>query len=198
MITPAIILVAYLFGSISSAILVCKAFGLPDPRNKGSNNPGATNVLRLGGKLPAALTLIGDAIKCVIPVMIAHLYVPFELLGYVALAAFMGHLFPIFFRFQGGKGVATFMGAMFAIHWPLGFWFMAIWFMVAGTTRYSSLAALIASICMPVIVWAIHLDALIAPLSVMAVFILFRHRENMSRLLKGSESKIGRSSKSTA
>lgn len=193
--TLSFILVAYLFGSVSTAILVCKAFGLPDPRKQGSNNPGATNVLRLGGKVPAMITLFGDAFKCVIPVVIGHFYVPFEFLGYVAFAAFLGHLFPVFFKFQGGKGVATFLGAMFALYWPLGLWFVGLWFVIAATTRYSSLAALVATLAMPIVVWQQGLQSLIIPLSLMAVLIIIRHKANIQRLVKGNESKIGKSAK---
>ena len=145
----------YLMGSISSAILVCQLFGYPDPRTEGSNNPGATNVLRIGGKPAAALTLLGDVPKGVIPVVIAH-YLglgPF-VAALVGTFAFLGHLFPVFFHFQGGKGVATAFGLLFALHWPSGLVAGVVWLLVFALTRISSLASLSAFVVAPACIFA--------------------------------------------
>src|SRR3990167_5067564 len=134
------IIIAYLFGSISSAILVCKIMGLPDPRTEGSRNPGATNVLRIGGKKAAAITLLGDMLKGVIPVLAAKWYGLDSLgLALVTFAAFIGHLFPVFFRLEGGKGVATLLGCLLALSLPAGLCWIATWLLMAAILRYSSL-----------------------------------------------------------
>jgi glycerol-3-phosphate acyltransferase PlsY len=131
----------YLSGSLASAIIICRLMGLPDPRQGGSGNPGATNVLRLGGKKAAALTLVADILKGVMPVLIAHLLqLPPWSIALTALAAFLGHLYPVFFRFQGGKGVATALGATAALSWPVGIAFTLTWLVVAAASRFSSLA----------------------------------------------------------
>ena len=138
----------YLFGSISTAIIVCKLMGLPDPRTQGSRNPGATNVARLGGKKAAALTLAGDMLKGLLPVTIAHaLGSDATILAGTALAAFLGHLYPVFFGFQGGKGVATALGVIYGLYWPVGLLTSAVWLIMAVLFRYSSLAALVATGC---------------------------------------------------
>src|SRR3990167_7024040 len=147
-------IIAYLFGSISSAIIVCKIMGLPDPRTEGSRNPGATNVLRIGGKKAAAITLIGDMLKGFLPVFIAAI-IGLDSIGLalVAFAAFSGHLFPIFFRFEGGKGVATALGCLIALSWPAALCWFATWIIVAYWFRYSSLSSLAASALAPIFVW---------------------------------------------
>jgi acyl phosphate:glycerol-3-phosphate acyltransferase len=155
-----LIVAAYLLGSISSAIIVCRLMGLPDPRTQGSNNPGATNVLRIGGKRPAAITLVGDSLKGLIPMLAGHLLGqvdPLTLAG-IGLAAFIGHLYPVFFRFQGGKGVATALGVQFGLYWPIGLCVAAIWLFVAKVLKISSLSGLISMALAPVIVWLFWSD----------------------------------------
>ena len=186
--------VAYLLGSISSAILVCKVMGLPDPREGGSGNPGATNVLRLGGKKAAAITLLGDMLKGLIPVAIA-LYA-FDVQGWmlalVGFAAFLGHLYPVFFGFKGGKGVATALGVLLGSSWMVGLATIATWLIVAKVFRISSLAALVAIALSPVYLWFAFEDIEMMPVAVAMVALLFwRHKANIQRLLDGSESKIG-------
>lgn len=187
------ILAAYLIGSVSSAVLICKLFRLPDPRTKGSGNPGATNVLRLGGRLPALLTLVGDTLKGFVPVFFALEWLGSWGLGFVALAAFIGHLYPVFFKFKGGKGVATFIGSIFALSWLLGVSYCVVWFLIAASTRYSSLAALIASVCLPFVAYSFLPNLDVLAVSLMALFILYKHKANIQRLLNGTESKIGQS-----
>jgi glycerol-3-phosphate acyltransferase PlsY len=189
-----LISLAYLSGSLSTAVLVSRAFDLPDPRQQGSGNPGATNVLRLGGKKAAALTLLGDALKGFIPVMLAQLMGMNGLVvGLVGLAAFLGHLYPVFFGFRGGKGVATALGVLSGFFWGLGLAVLATWIAVAGLTRYSSLAALVAAALSPLYVWLMlgHLALTILTLA-LAALLFWRHRPNIERLLRGEESRIGR------
>ena len=151
LINTLLIFSAYLLGSFSAAILVCKILGLSDPRAGGSGNPGTTNVMRLHGKKAALLTLTGDIIKGIIPVLIAKVIVSSEfIIALSGLAAFLGHIFPIYFKFKGGKGVATLIGVLFATHWLLGTIYVAIWLLTAAIFRYSSLAALIATFSIPV------------------------------------------------
>ncbi len=184
---------AYLMGSLSTAVIVSKLFGLPDPRQEGSKNPGATNVLRLGGKKAAAITLIGDALKGLIPVLIArHLEVPLEMLAAVGLAAFLGHLFPIFFGFRGGKGVATALGVLSGFSIWVGLAVLATWLLMAFLFRISSLAALMAAALSPLYLWLIlHSEVLAGAALAMALLLISRHRGNIERLLKGQESRIG-------
>ncbi len=188
------VIISYLFGSISSAIVVCRVMGLPDPRTQGSRNPGATNVLRFGGKKAAAIALFGDALKGFIPVLAAKLYGIDSLgLALVMLAAFIGHLFPIFFRFEGGKGVATLIGCLLALSWPVGVCWMATWALIAAMFRYSSLASLTASLLAPLYVWYFTSDKwLMIATVVMALLLVYRHRGNIKKLLAGQESKIGK------
>lgn len=189
-------LAAYLIGSISSAIIVCKVMGLPDPRTEGSRNPGATNVLRIGGKVPAIITLLGDMLKGVIPVLIAK-WLGFDaaMLAPVAFAAFIGHLFPVFFGFEGGKGVATALGCLFAISWPLGLCWLVTWMVLAILFRYSSLSSLIASIAAPFYTWYFTDDLILATtIAVMSLILIIRHRSNIVKLMAGQESKIGKKS----
>lgn len=186
------VIISYLFGSLSSAIIVCKLMGLADPRTTGSNNPGATNVLRIGGKLPAIITLLGDTLKGVIPVLAAKWYgLPPLGLALVTLAAFLGHLFPIFFRFQGGKGVATLIGCLLALSWPVGLCWLGTWLLVAATFHYSSLAALTASILAPLYMWLFTANLIyVHTVMLIALILIYRHRTNIVKLATGQESKI--------
>jgi glycerol-3-phosphate acyltransferase PlsY len=189
----ALVVAAYLLGSLSSAVIVCRLAGLPDPRTEGSRNPGATNVLRIGGKRAAFFTLAGDMLKGLLPVLIAHQFGAAELtLGAVGLAALLGHLYPVFFGFDGGKGVATSLGVYIAYNWVLGLAVIATWLLVAGLFRYSSLAALSASLLAPVYAWlVVGAVPLVIATSVVCAFLFWRHRENLQRLLAGTESRIG-------
>lgn len=191
-----LIIAAYLLGSISSAIIVCKLMGLPDPRNEGSRNPGATNVLRLGGKKAAAITLFGDGVKGFIPVFAAHLLnQPAEILALAGLAAFIGHLYPLFFGFKGGKGVATALGVLFGFSFLIGSSVATIWVAMALVFRYSSLAALTAMALAPLVIWQLWPNRFLIVTQVIITAILFwRHRSNISSLLAGKEGKIGKNS----
>jgi glycerol-3-phosphate acyltransferase PlsY len=191
LITP---LAAYLLGSVSSAILISRLLGLPDPRTEGSRNPGATNVLRLGSKPGAVLTLAGDIAKGVLPVLVARWILDEPvLLALAALGAFLGHLFPVYFRFEGGKGVATALGVLAAIDWQLASILIATWIVVAAVFRYSSLAALVTAAAAPVyLFWLTSEPVFVALGVVLAALLFFRHSENIRRLLCGNESKIGK------
>jgi glycerol-3-phosphate acyltransferase PlsY len=180
---------AYLIGSISSAIIVCRLMGLPDPREEGSGNPGATNVMRIGGKKAAAITLLGDLVKGLIPVYAAKLFgVPVELLALTGLAAFIGHLYPIFFQFEGGKGVATSIGVLLGFSWLLGLAFIGTWLAIYKLGKISSLSALIASVLSPLYAWFIVGDVLLVAASlVMTVLLVWRHKSNIQKLLAGDE-----------
>ena len=183
---------AYLIGSLSAAIIICKLMGLPDPRTQGSRNPGATNVLRIAGKKTAALVLLGDMLKGLIPLLAARAFdVEDHILAAVGLAAFLGHLYPIFFGFHGGKGVATSLGILLGLSWPLAAAVLATWLFMAKVFRISSLSALTASIAAPLYTWLL-LDS--APLLVMvcviSTMLLWRHRSNIQRLFSGAEGKI--------
>ena len=182
---------AYLLGSLSSAIIVCRLMGLPDPRGQGAGNPGATNVMRIGGKKAAAITFFGDFLKGFIPVYLAKLWgVPAVPLALTGLAAFLGHLYPVFFGFKGGKGVATSAGVLLGFSWWLGLGFMLTWLIMYKIGKISSLSALIASALSPVFAWYSTGDtALTGASAVMMVFLLFRHKANIQRLLAGEEKK---------
>lgn len=184
----------YLLGSISSAILICRVLGKGDPRTTGSGNPGATNVLRSYGRVPAALTLAGDVAKGWLPVAITKgLGLPPSVVALTALGAFLGHLFPVFFGFRGGKGVATFIGVLFGMSWWLGASFCGIWVAIALLSRYSSLAGLTATALTPVVALFGGLPrAFPLSLAAMAAAIFWRHRANLQRLWAGTESKIGK------
>ncbi len=188
------ILAAYLLGSLSSAIITCRLMGLPDPRSGGSGNPGATNVLRLGGKKAAALTLLGDSLKGFAPVLAAVLSGrPEWVIAAVGLAAFLGHLYPLFFGFQGGKGVATAFGVYFGLDWRVGALIAALWVGIAVSTRISSLSALVSMGLAPLLVWYFRPQGpLVLMAVVIALLLAWRHRENIQRLLDGEESRIGR------
>ena len=187
-------IIAYLFGSLSSAIIVCKIIGLPDPRTQGSRNPGATNVLRIGGKKAAMITLLGDMLKGFIPVLAAQWYgLDSTGLALVTFAAFIGHLFPIFFRFEGGKGVATALGCLLALSWPTGLAWIGTWLLMAVLFRYSSLAALTASLLTPAYIWYFtHNWPFTITLTIMSIILIVRHRSNIQKLWRGEESKIGK------
>ncbi len=190
---PALIFfISYLAGSISSAIIVCRAFGLPDPRTTGSNNPGATNVMRLGGKKAAIITLVGDLFKGLIPVAIVNLLALSPLaLALSALGAFLGHLFPIFFGFKGGKGVATAFGAILGLSPLVALCAFGTWILVFLTTKISSLSALTAAVLAPLFLYLFKapLEVVIVVI-VMDLLLIYRHKANISRLLKGEEGKM--------
>lgn len=186
------VVIAYLMGSLSSAIIICKLMGLPDPRSQGSGNPGATNVLRFGGKKLAIIVLLGDALKGVIPVLIAKLLgVPYAALAYIALAVFLGHLFPVFFGFRGGKGVATAVGVLVVLSWPVAVFAIAVWILMAAIFRYSSLAALTAALLVPVLAYFVSEAHAFFAITLISLILIARHYENIKRLLVGTEGKIG-------
>jgi glycerol-3-phosphate acyltransferase PlsY len=189
-------LAAYLIGSISSAVIISKLFGLGDPRKVGSGNPGTTNVLRSGNKFAAAFTLLGDVAKGAIPVWAAQHYgLAIPVVALVAIAAFMGHLYPVFLKFKGGKGVATAIGVFIALSWKLAVVFIAVWLIVAVLSRYSSLAALLASAITGLASFAVfnqaHQMQLIGTVILIVAFLFQRHRDNLERLKNGTEAKIG-------
>jgi len=188
-----LIALGYLLGSLSSAIIICRLLGLPDPRSQGSGNPGATNVLRIGGKKAAAATLLGDMLKGLIPVLIAKLLgADLAIQAAVAVAAFLGHLYPLFFGFKGGKGVATALGVLLGIHWPVGLLTIATWLVIAKVFKISSLAALLAILVTPLYMWwLIPNDSLMVAMLFMGALLFWRHRSNIKSLLAGSEKKIG-------
>ena len=183
---------AYLLGSVSAAIIVCKTLGLSDPRTGGSGNPGTTNVMRLYGKKAAFLTLVGDICKGIIPVLLAKVIVNSEfIIAICGLAAFLGHIFPIYFKFEGGKGVATLIGILFATHWLLGVSYIITWILTALIFRYSSLAALIAALPIPIYSYFIeHNNQYTISFTVIAIILFWRHKPNIYNLLNGKEDKI--------
>lgn len=187
------ILAAYLIGSLSAAIIVCRLMGLPDPRTVGSQNPGATNVLRMGGKRAAAVTLVGDLLKGLLPVLVARLLFQEEaVFAAVALAAFLGHLFPIFFGFKGGKGVATALGVMLGLAWPVAVAALLTWLVVAKLFKISSLAALTAALLTPLYAGLLGQPTLYWQLFLLiAVILVVRHHRNIRNLLTGQEGLIG-------
>jgi len=191
-ITYLLIPCGYLFGSISTAILVCRLMGLPDPRTTGSRNPGTTNVARIGGKKAAALTLAGDLLKGLIPVLIAHaLQANATVLAGTALAAFLGHLYPVFFGFQGGKGVATALGVIYGLYWPVGLLTSAVWLVMALVFRYSSLAALTAMLVMPAgFYWLQPQIPVVIAMVMLTALLFWRHRSNIANLVNGTEGRI--------
>ncbi len=188
---------AYLLGSVSSAIIVCRLMGLPDPRSGGSGNPGATNVLRLGGKKAAAITLLGDSLKGFVPVFLAMTAgLPESGIALVGLAAFLGHLYPLFFGFQGGKGVATAFGVYFGLDWRVGILVMMVWITMALVTRISSLSALVSMTLATLVVWYFHPSGALAIMAaVITVLLIWRHKENIRKLLSGEESRISKRDK---
>jgi glycerol-3-phosphate acyltransferase PlsY len=196
------VLAAYIVGSLSFAVIVSRLMGLSDPRTNGSKNPGATNVLRSGSKPAAVVTLLLDAAKGWLPVALIAWYgkawgLEEGTLAMAGLAAFLGHLFPVFFRFQGGKGVATALGVLFGIHWGLGLATALTWLIIAWFFRYSSLASLVSAVFAPVyyvfgdgVAWYLDRSILLA-IGVMAMLLLWRHAQNINRLVKGTESRLG-------
>ncbi len=192
-VTGALLVAAYLMGSVSSAIVISRALGLSDPREVGSGNPGATNVLRYGGRKAAAATLLGDAAKGIVPVLAGHaLGITAPALTAIGAAAFLGHVFPVYYGFRGGKGVATFIGVNLALNPWLGLVFVATWLAVAAALRYSSLAALVATAATPAAAWALgEPPAAVVLFALMAALIFWRHRQNIARLAAGEEKKIG-------
>ncbi|MDO4688901.1 glycerol-3-phosphate 1-O-acyltransferase PlsY [Plesiomonas shigelloides] len=184
------IICAYLLGSISSAILICRLAGLPDPRETGSGNPGATNVLRLGGRVAALAVLIADVAKGGLPVWLAYkLDLAPPVLGIIAIAACLGHIYPIFFHFQGGKGVATAFGAIAPISWDITGLLSGTWLITLLLTGYSSLAAVITALLAPLYVWWFRPEFTF-PVAMLSCLILLRHHENLERLWRGQEPKI--------
>lgn len=183
----------YLLGSVSTAIIVCRLMRLPDPRAVGSNNPGATNVLRHGGKKAAIITLLGDMLKGLLAVLIAEQFTHQPMyLALSGLGAFIGHLYPLYFGFKGGKGVATFYGALLGYNWLAGVAALIVWLLVAAVTRYSSLSALISAASAPVILWLLKADTAFLFTAIPMVLLLYwRHRSNIRNLFTGKESKIG-------
>lgn len=186
------IVIGYLFGSVCSAIVVSRLFDLPDPRTEGSQNPGATNVLRLSGKRYAGIVLFADMLKGLIPVALGHLLGASEtVLGFTCLAAVLGHMYPIFFRFNGGKGVATALGAFVGLNFLMGVSLIAIWLLIANFSRYSSLASIATIIIAPIIsIVSLKNTNAFIPLLFMTFLILYKHRHNISRLIDGEEPKI--------
>lgn len=205
--TLAATLLAYLLGSLSFAVIVSHVMGLNDPRTYGSKNPGATNVLRSGSKAAAIVTLLLDALKGWLPVVLVRWYgrhwgLDDGTVALVGLAAFLGHLYPVFFRFQGGKGVATALGVLFGVDAVLGLAAGAIWLLMAVLFRYSSLSSLTAAVAAPLVyvlasgtAWYAETPELLA-LVAMAALLVYRHRENIQRLLAGTESRLGQKKKS--
>jgi glycerol-3-phosphate acyltransferase PlsY len=191
------VVAAYLIGSLSFAVIVSHVFGLADPRSYGSKNPGATNVLRSGNKKAAILTLVFDALKGVVPVLLVQFYGPRFGLGegtvaMVGLAAFLGHLWPVFFKFQGGKGVATALGVLLAFNPWLGLATLATWLIIAFFFRYSSLASIVAAAFAPfyqLLIW--DAGPLAAAIVVMSLLLVWRHAGNIQKLMAGTESKLG-------
>ncbi|MEQ9771364.1 glycerol-3-phosphate 1-O-acyltransferase PlsY [Pectobacterium jejuense] len=183
-------LIAYLCGSISSAILFCRIAGLPDPRQHGSGNPGATNVLRIGGKAAAATVLVFDVLKGMLPVWAAYeLGVPPLYLGLTAIAACLGHIYPVFFHFRGGKGVATALGAIAPIGWDLTGLMTGTWLLTVLLSGYSSLGAIVSALIAPFYVWWFK-PQFTFPVAMLSCLILMRHHDNIQRLWRGQESKI--------
>lgn len=193
---------AYLLGSINSSIIVSKAFSLPDPRNLGSGNPGATNVLRTGNKIAAAITLAGDLLKGLLPVLVVEYFTADTLLvAATGVAALLGHMYPIYYRFQGGKGVATMLGVLLGFDWMLAIIWAAIWLITAKLFRYSSLAALIATAITLIISfltsnhWLGYRDNnsyIVIAFAIISVLVFWRHRGNIKNIFAGTESKIGK------
>lgn len=185
---------AYFIGSISSAVLTCRVMGLPDPREDGSRNPGTTNVLRLGGKKAAAITLLGDMLKGLLPTALAAAWsgTP-EAVSAAAVGSFLGHLYPIWFGFIGGKGVATALGAVFGASWLCGLLAAGTWLLALAIARYSSLSALITFAAVPAYIWLTSRSALLtAAFALISAMLYWRHSANIQRLLKGEEPKVGK------
>ncbi|WP_425628095.1 glycerol-3-phosphate 1-O-acyltransferase PlsY [Vibrio neptunius] len=189
------IILAYLLGSISSAVLICRILRFPDPRGVGSHNPGATNVLRIGGKKAAAAVLLCDMLKGTVPVWGGYfLNIDPIILGVIAIAACLGHMYPIFFHFKGGKGVATALGAIAPIGLDLTAMIIATWLLVVLIFRYSSLAAIVTVLLAPLYTWMIKPQYTL-PVAMLCCLIVFRHHQNIRRLFEGTEPKVGEKNK---
>ncbi len=193
LVSVAVIVAGYVVGSVASAVVVCRLMGLPDPRTQGSGNPGATNVLRHGGKKAAALTLVGDVVKGLVPVLLARLLqLPAEAVAATAAAAFLGHLYPVFFGFRGGKGVATAFGAILGVSWMLALVMLATWLAMALAFRYSSLAAITTAALAPLYTFFLLPEpAYLVAIAGISVVLIWRHRSNIRNLLAGTEDRIG-------
>ena len=196
MLDLSLIVAAYLLGSISSAIIACRVMGLPDPRTQGSNNPGATNVLRIGGRKAAAITLLGDSLKGFLPVLTCQLLGrDAEVMALAGGAAFLGHLYPVFFGFKGGKGVATALGVQFGWGWTIGAAVGATWLFMAKVANISSLAALISMALAPLYIWLLWpAPELIGMQILITLLLIWRHRSNIRNLISGAEGRIARQS----
>ena len=188
----ALVLIAYLVGSINSAIILSKVLKLPDPRTQGSKNPGATNMLRIGGKKIAAFVLLIDVWKGLSPILLAYSYTSSSLeLSIIALFAFLGHVYPVFYSFKGGKGVATFIGGLIGINPLVGLSFILIWLFVAKVLNISSLSALVATLLTPIVFYFIEMDIeATGVITLICLWIFFTHRSNIRRLVSGEESQI--------
>jgi len=186
---------AYLLGSINSAIIVSNAFSLPDPRGLGSGNPGATNVLRTGNKLAAAVTLAGDLLKGLVPVLAVDLFTASApLVAATGVAALLGHMYPVYYGFKGGKGVATTLGVLLGFDWLLAMAWVVFWLFTALVFRYSSLAALVSTLLVLIISWFWNDNIwLFISMAVISVFVFWRHRSNIQKLLEGTEPKLSKS-----
>jgi glycerol-3-phosphate acyltransferase PlsY len=189
---------AYLIGSFSSAIITCKIMGIEDPRNTGSRNPGATNVLRHGGKKAAIITLLGDMLKGLIPVLVVSQLQVYQLqtdtliIALVGLFALLGHIFPVYYGFKGGKGVATYYGVILGMNWLVGLIALAIWLGMAAIVKISSLSALASIFFTPFVLWYFSQSVeLTSAVAVMSILVFWRHKQNIKSLLQGSENKIG-------
>lgn len=195
-IDTSVAVLAYLLGSMSSAIIICRIAGLPDPRSAGSGNPGATNVLRYGGKKLAALVLAGDVLKGLVPVLAARLLGLEPLtVAIVGLLAFAGHLYPAFFGFRGGKGVATALGVLLGMAWAVGVTLAGLWLALALTFRFSSLAAIGAALAAPLVTWWLRpIPEFVGAVTVLSLALLWRHRSNIRKLMQGEEPRIGQKS----
>lgn len=185
-----LILGAYLLGSISSAVIFCRLAGLPDPREHGSHNPGATNVLRIGGKLSALGVLMADILKGMLPVSLGfYLELPISMIGFIALASCLGHIFPIFFKFQGGKGVATAFGAIIPMGYSVAGLAVGMWLLVFLISGYSSLSAVITALIVPLYIWWFSPE-LTFPVALVCCLLVYRHHDNIQRLWRGQEDRV--------
>ena len=188
---------AYFIGSLSTAIITCKIMGIEDPRKTGSHNPGATNVLRHGGKKAAIITLLGDMLKGLIPVLIAiQLQIEPAGIALVGLFALLGHIFPVYYGFKGGKGVATYYGVILGMNWLVGLIALTIWLSVAVIVKISSLSALVSIFFTPFILWHFSQSVeLTSAVALMSILVFWRHKQNIKSLLQGSEGKISTGTK---
>lgn len=184
-----LILLAYLLGSISAAIVTCRLMGIPDPRSEGSHNPGASNVYKIGGKKAAVFTLIGDALKGLIPVLIGRLLDLDQLsLSFIAFAAFLGHLYPIFFSFKGGKGVATAFGVFIVLNWQVALLILLTWLIIVKAFKLSALGALISALLTPIYFYLLDGSLVFTGLSfIISIILIYRHKSNIINIINGTE-----------